>query len=90
MRRYTAISRSFKSMNKSDFPVAVVCQQRDCIFYERGVPGNSDLGMCSHPNKRLHAVGSSCPLYSIDWMKKLQIARQQAAERRAETERSDE
>lgn len=48
----------------------VFCDLKDCFYY-RPEPDQPRKCRCAHPDKPRHLDQSVCPLYKMDWQKKL-------------------
>ncbi len=51
----------------------VVCRQRDCLYYTPE-PADPRKCRCTHAEKPFYLNGGHCPLYRLDWQKKLREA----------------
>lgn len=51
----------------------VNCSLRDCIFYHES-PSHPGEVFCKHPDVDLNRGGRRCPLYQMDWAKKIDAA----------------
>lgn len=50
----------------------VKCKLKDCVFY-REHPEKGEV-FCAHPEINFHKNNFRCPLYQLDWTKKMQDA----------------
>jgi hypothetical protein len=69
------MERNYKNPNKAGKPLLVFCKLAECTYYEARSEANPDNAICSHPNKREHLSAPACPLFRLDWMKKLSAKR---------------
>ena len=51
----------------------VKCHLTDCIYYAEK-PGEPGVSYCKHADVLLHKDNLHCPLYRVDWAKKLEAA----------------
>ncbi|MBX7246136.1 MAG: hypothetical protein K1X53_11610 [Candidatus Sumerlaeaceae bacterium] len=65
------MARFVKGPVKSESPMLVNCKLTDCVYHEGSPNGQLDRCLCSHPNKTYYISNTTCPLYSMDWTKKL-------------------
>ena len=56
---------------KSSRPIVVPCKLADCIFYEGALKRDPTKCHCSHPQKMDYMTESACPLYKLDWQKRM-------------------
>ena len=56
---------------KSNNPIRALCKLNDCMFYEAPYPDTTGYCYCSHPEKKYYMKGGRCPLYRMDWQKKI-------------------
>ena len=52
----------------ADALTKVNCSLVDCVFYEP----NSHAALCKHPDVLLHKTDKRCPLYRMNWAKKME------------------
>ncbi|MBN1517200.1 hypothetical protein JXA32_11615 [Candidatus Sumerlaeota bacterium] len=57
------------TVNNPEGCVRVVCEMRDCIFFNE-YPQSNTIVLCDHPEKKHHMGQMPCPLYRMDWNKK--------------------
>ena len=58
---------------KMSSTIRVFCTQSDCLYYAPE-PSNAAQCQCSHTDKKHHMDAGRCPLYRMDWQKKLKGA----------------
>ena len=49
----------------------VRCSMDACIYYIEAQGLGSGMAFCKHPDKSVVRQSGSCPLYRLDWQKKL-------------------
>ncbi|MBN1899922.1 hypothetical protein JW926_01190 [Candidatus Sumerlaeota bacterium] len=49
----------------------VNCNLKDCIYYEPN-PDHFSMAFCKHPDILLHKTNRRCPLYRMNWAKKME------------------
>jgi hypothetical protein len=66
----TEIKESCGQMGEKHIPVQ--CNIKDCLHYVAG-QGNTCATFCSHPDKinYMNLNGRPCPLYRLDWQRKI-------------------
>ncbi|GAB4317082.1 MAG: hypothetical protein Kow0059_09960 [Candidatus Sumerlaeia bacterium] len=57
---------------KADRPIIAPCRLSDCLFFEGPIEGRPGYCLCSHPDKQLYLQKPTCPLYRLDWQKRMQ------------------
>ena len=48
-----------------------LCKREECLHH-RISPTDANRYLCAHPHKANYADSGSCPLFKLDWQKKLQ------------------
>jgi len=49
----------------------VECRLTDCIYYVEK-PGEPGVSYCKHPEIAFYKTNHRCPLYRLDWLKKME------------------
>lgn len=63
--------RPLKESLKASHPLLVSCRLNNCAFYEGVISEEDGTAMCSHPHKKLYMDSGNCPLFHLDWQRKL-------------------
>lgn len=67
-----AIIQPPSEQNEEEAPkLKVACELSDCMYYNTYQKG-SGFALCSHPDKKFHLRQGKCPLYRMDWEKKME------------------
>lgn len=54
--------------------VPVICALHDCVYFEM-VDEERRHALCDHPDKKLYLRVEPCPLYRLDWKRRMQQMR---------------
>jgi hypothetical protein len=58
----------------------VNCNLKDCIYYEPN-SNYTFMALCKHPDVLLHKTDKRCPLYRVNWVKKMEVLSQISKQR---------
>ncbi len=65
--------------------LVVYCELKDCVYY-RPEPASASQCRCVHPDKAAYNKTVHCPLYRMDWQKKLKSIAPETKKPRAKYE----
>ncbi|MBN1475997.1 hypothetical protein JXA47_04515 [Candidatus Sumerlaeota bacterium] len=65
-------------MSQSHRRVRISCSLRDCCFWEEDAAG---VVFCTHVDKAMHLRVDPCPLYRLDWKRRMEQMREKREKR---------
>lgn len=57
----------------------VHCKLADCCYYEQDSE-DPNIVWCKHPDKEMHILAEPCPLYIVDWKKRVKLMEERKRE----------